>query len=70
MEHKEHHKREAIFLMSLLVVFGVLFALGIINLKKGISLFGIIPDSAIENWIVVALSFASIVRIFIEIKSA
>lgn len=67
MEHKEHHKREAIFLISFLLLFGIFFLFGIVNLQRGSGILGIMNDYVIENWIVIVLSFLSIIRVLVEI---
>ena len=65
--HHEHHKREYIFLASFLLIFGIVFFLGVINLRRGVPLFGVIDSYEIENWTVIILSFFAIVKAFIEI---
>jgi hypothetical protein len=54
-------------MMSLLIVFGLIFILAFVNLQKHKSLFGILglpPDY--ENWIIIILSISSIIRIIFE----
>lgn len=67
MHHKQHHQREMKFLIAFLVVFMVLFVVSLINLKRGISIFGLMLPSLIENWIVMILSFLSIVKVVYHI---
>ena len=64
MEHKDHHKRELKFLIVFLVVFLLIFILALIDLKRGVPMFNLGLPYLIENWIVLLLSFLSIVRVF------
>jgi uncharacterized RDD family membrane protein YckC len=64
MEHKLHHKRELKFLISFLIVFLFIFVLALINLKRGIPLFGLGLPNMLENWIILVLSILSLIKIF------
>ena len=60
-------RRELVLLISLLVVFALLFVAGITNLNRGTALFGIGVSPTIENTLVILLSLAGIIRIFVAI---
>jgi len=64
MEDKDHHRRELKFLVGFLVVFLLIFILALIDLKRGVPMFNLGLPYLIENWIVLLLSFLSIVRVF------
>ena len=64
MEYKDHHRRELKFLVGFLVVFLLIFILALIDLKRGVPMFNLGLPYLIENWIVLLLSFLSIVRVF------
>lgn len=58
------HKRELILLISLLVMFQALFVVAFINLKRELPVFGLSISYIIEDYLIIALSFFSIIRIF------
>ncbi|MCK5140501.1 MAG: hypothetical protein KAK00_04025 [Nanoarchaeota archaeon] len=60
----ESTNKELILLLALLLIFTVLFFISIINLRRGLPVFGIGISYTIENYIIIALSFLSILRIF------
>ncbi|MBW2988804.1 hypothetical protein KY358_00640 [Candidatus Woesearchaeota archaeon] len=63
MEHKEHHRREIAFLVSFLVMFFIIFAIALIDIRRGIPVFGIgIPYMA-ENITVLAISMIAMVKV-------
>jgi len=63
MEHKEHHKREALFLIVFLLIFSVVFILALANLKRGIPIFGIGLSYIIEDTIILVLSAIAMVKV-------
>ncbi|MDO8481115.1 MAG: hypothetical protein Q7S65_04850 [Nanoarchaeota archaeon] len=60
-------KRELGLLISLLVLFALLFFAGMMNLKRGTALFGIGVAPMVENLLVILLSLAGIARVFFAI---
>ena len=63
------YRRKAItLLLALMLTFLLVFILAFINLKKGRPLvdFGIV-DYALENWIVIFLSIAAMIRVVVEL---
>jgi hypothetical protein len=65
---KPSHKRELWLIILLFVVFTALFAVSIINLNRGLPVFGLPSISyVIEDYVIAILSFLSIIRIFVLI---
>ncbi len=67
MDHITHHKRELIFLISFLLLFGIFFLLAMLNLRRHIPTFGIGIDYQTENWIVMILSFLAVIKVVVLI---
>ncbi len=63
-----YKKRAITLLLALMFAFLLVFILAFINLKKGRPLvdFGIV-DYALENWIVILLSIAAMIRVVAEL---
>ncbi len=66
---KASHKREIMLLMLLLVLFEALIVISIINLRREIAVFGLGIGYMLENYIIIILSFLSIIRVFYAIIS-
>jgi len=64
MEHREHHKRELKFFIVFIIIFFLAFILALVNLKKGIPIFGLGLPYLLEDWIVLVLSFFAIIKFF------
>ncbi|MBU0627722.1 MAG: hypothetical protein KKC75_00910 [Nanoarchaeota archaeon] len=63
MEHKEHHKREILFLIGFLILFLIIFLIGFVDIKRGIPVFGIGLPVVVENMTVIILSFLAMVQV-------
>ncbi len=63
MEHKEHHKREMFFLIGFLIIFFVIFIIALLNLRRGVPVFGIGLPYLIEDIIILILSLIAIIKI-------
>ncbi|MBD3164093.1 hypothetical protein GF323_02760 [Candidatus Woesearchaeota archaeon] len=61
---KASHKREILLLVILMVMFQAFFVIAFINLKRELPVFGLNIPYRIEDYIIITLSFLSIVRIF------
>jgi hypothetical protein len=61
MHDKQHHKREIIFLVTLMVLFGVIFLFAFLDLKRGIAIMGVLP-AQIEDIIIMLFSVAAIMK--------
>ena len=57
-------KKELTLLIVLLLVFAVLFGISLINLKRGMPVFGIGMNYKTENYLVAGLSILSTLKIF------
>ncbi len=58
------HKRELMLLIILLLMFTLFFVLSLINLRRGLPVFGINVSYVVEDYLIMFLSFLSITRIF------
>ncbi|MFH1642799.1 MAG: hypothetical protein ABIC04_07940 [Nanoarchaeota archaeon] len=67
MKDIEHHKRELKFLIVLLLIFLMTFIIALINLKKNVSIFGLDLPLMIENWIIFAMSFFGVLKVFFSL---
>jgi uncharacterized RDD family membrane protein YckC len=63
MEQKEHHKREIMFLMSFLIIFLILIAIAMLNLKRGTPVFGLGISYFTEDIIILLLSLLGIIKV-------
>jgi hypothetical protein len=61
---KSPHKRELALLIVLLIVFSILFIIGMLNFQKKLPVFSIGLPYYIEDLLIIVLSFLSIIRIF------
>lgn len=64
MRHEEHHKRENIFLISFLLLFGIIFLVTMLNLRRQIPTLGLGMDIEVENWTILILSVLAIFKVF------
>jgi hypothetical protein len=58
------HKRELMLLIILLLMFTLFFVLALINLRRGLPVFGMDISYVVEDYLIMLLSFLSIIRIF------
>ena len=58
------HKRELMLLIILLLMFTLFFVLSLINLRRGLPVFGLDISYVMEDYLIMFLSFLSITRIF------
>ena len=58
------HKRELWLLIILLLMFTLFFAIALLNLRKGLPVFGINISYVVEDYLIMLLSSLSIIRIF------
>jgi len=64
----ESYKRKLISgLIILLLIFGILFFISFWNLQRGKPTFGFEFDAVTENWVIIILCFASIIKVLYEI---
>jgi len=61
--NKAHHRREIFFLLTLLVVFSLVFLMALLDILRKTPVFGIGLSYTIENSIIIALSFLAILKI-------
>lgn len=57
-------KKEIYLLIILLLVFAILLIISIINLNRGLPVFGLGIGYQIENYLIIVLSFFSVIRVF------
>lgn len=69
MEHKEHHKRELLFLIGFLILFFIISAIALLNLRRGIPVFGIGLPYLIEDGIIIILSIIATIKIIWHIAA-
>lgn len=67
MKHKEHHARELVFLMALLVLFALFLLVGVVNIRRGLPVFGIGIGYFVEDGLIILLSFLAVLRILWQI---
>jgi len=67
MENKEHHKREAYFLMAFILVFGIAFLIAVSSFLRHVSMLGIGLGYRVENGMIAALSVFGILRVLYEL---
>ena len=63
MEHKEHHKREVFFLIGFLIIFFVIFIIALMDLKRGLPVFGIGLSYFTEDAIILVLSLLAMAKV-------
>ena len=60
-------RRELVLLIFLLVLFALLAIAGLVNLQRNTALFGIGVSPVVENALVILLSLAGVIRVFVAI---
>ena len=63
MKDKDHHKKELAFLMVLLVLFALFILTAVINIGRGLPVFGIGIGYLAEDILIIFLSFLAILKI-------
>ncbi|MEA2035883.1 MAG: hypothetical protein U9O94_00135 [Nanoarchaeota archaeon] len=63
MEHKEHHTRELKFFISFLVILLLVFTIAMINLNRGLAVFGLGIGYIAEDIVIIILSVLGIMKI-------
>jgi hypothetical protein len=64
MEMKASHRREIFLLALLMILFALLFFIALINIRRGVAVFGIGLSYRTENYLIMVLSVLSVVRLF------
>jgi len=57
------HRRELFLMISLALVFAIIFAIAVINLNRHQSVFGLGISYVLEDYIIIILSVLSLLRI-------
>lgn len=60
-------RRLVVTLLFLLITFALLFGLGIWALQNGHSIFNLGMPVALENWVIIGLSFIGIIMVILEL---
>ncbi|MFW6311474.1 MAG: hypothetical protein ACOC1K_04485 [Nanoarchaeota archaeon] len=63
-DEKDYRKREVLFLISFLLLFGIVFLLSVINFNRNTPIFGLGINIEVENWLVMILSVIAIFKVF------
>jgi hypothetical protein len=67
MKQGDHHRREIIFLITILLLFGIVFLVNLINLRRHVPTLGLGLSYTVENWIIMILTFFAILKVFFMI---
>ncbi|MBW2974677.1 hypothetical protein KY366_03070 [Candidatus Woesearchaeota archaeon] len=62
MEHKEHHRREISFLIFFLMIFLIIFVMALLDMRRGIPVFGIGLPYMIEDVTILVLSVIAMIK--------
>ena len=57
-------KREMVFLVSFLLLFGIIFLVILLNQRRHLPVLGLGIDYEVENWTFLVLSLLAILRVF------
>ncbi len=63
MEHKEHHRREMLFLIGFLLLFFIIFLIALLASVRRVAIFGLGLPYMVEDLIVLILAFAAIIKV-------
>jgi len=61
--HNYHHRNEIILMLSLLILFSLFFILALMDIHKGIPVFGIGVSHIIEDILIMVLSFLAVIKV-------